>query len=275
VSNEQQISHGLPPLEYAPAPSKRRKIARRLIVLLLLVAVAAPLLYWRKPIFRQARLLYWQRQCLRYTAPPDQVVYEENEYKPSPLLGRPGYVGWPVSLPPNVGSPNGPLPPAIATLPAPPLASFFTAGGFPPAYVAPPQGATVFLHERTGRTGRRQLVIVTRFPVHDVPFMYAFGLNVMLIGPAGIASGPTHQYPPPVAFSWLSDMTRPPTDGLRLYAGQPDPADPSRFTIRYDLSGRSGEIEGRLKDDGQGVSLRITSGPAIGTKWQTDVLFKD
>jgi hypothetical protein len=48
---------------------------------------------------------------------------------------------------------------------------------------------------------------------------------------------------------------------LRLYAGQPDPNDPSRFTIRYDLDGQPGTIEGWVNEHGT-VSLAAKDGPA-------------
>ncbi len=48
---------------------------------------------------------------------------------------------------------------------------------------------------------------------------------------------------------------------LQFYAGQPDPNDPSRFTIRYKLDGQLGTIEGWV-DEGAGVSLAVKDGPA-------------
>ena len=47
----------------------------------------------------------------------------------------------------------------------------------------------------------------------------------------------------------------------RLYAGQPDPNDASRFTIRYASEVGSGYIEGRLNDAGDGVRFRHFPGP--------------
>jgi hypothetical protein len=35
---------------------------------------------------------------------------------------------------------------------------------------------------------------------------------------------------------------------LRMYAGQADPADASRFTVEYELAGKRGVLEGRVKD---------------------------
>ena len=40
------------------------------------------------------------------------------------------------------------------------------------------------------------------------------------------------------------------------YPGQPDPGDPSRFTIGYESDGREGLIEGTLNDAGNSVNFR-------------------
>lgn len=49
---------------------------------------------------------------------------------------------------------------------------------------------------------------------------------------------------------------------LRVFAGQPDPADPSRFTIGYRLDGRTGTIDGRIRDDE--IVLRPREGAPAG-----------
>ena len=36
---------------------------------------------------------------------------------------------------------------------------------------------------------------------------------------------------------------------LRIFAGQPDPADASRFTIHFEMDGKAGVLVGRLTDD--------------------------
>jgi hypothetical protein len=48
---------------------------------------------------------------------------------------------------------------------------------------------------------------------------------------------------------------------LRLYAGQPDPSDPSRFTIGYELDGEPGTIDGCVAASGS-VHLAVRDGPA-------------
>ncbi len=59
------------------------------------------------------------------------------------------------------------------------------------------------------------------------------------------------------------------TDLVRLYDGQPDPADESAFTIDYDLNGQRGTIDGKLGDDGA-VTLTPRAGffaVVGGTGW--------
>jgi hypothetical protein len=53
---------------------------------------------------------------------------------------------------------------------------------------------------------------------------------------------------------------------FRFFAGQPDPADPSRFTADYDVDGRRGTIRGQLKNDGT-VELRPSTGTLVGSRW--------
>lgn len=52
----------------------------------------------------------------------------------------------------------------------------------------------------------------------------------------------------------------------RFYAGRPDPADPSRFTIDYDVNGTPGTIRGRLNSD-ETFELLPTTGKVVGGRW--------
>jgi hypothetical protein len=56
---------------------------------------------------------------------------------------------------------------------------------------------------------------------------------------------------------------------FRFYAGQPDPADPSHFTIDYDLNGKRGTIHGRLKENGR-LELTPAAGLLVGARWYPD-----
>jgi hypothetical protein len=48
---------------------------------------------------------------------------------------------------------------------------------------------------------------------------------------------------------------------IRFEAGQPDPNDPTRFTIPYWVNGEAGIIDGRI-DAFSGVQLNVRNGPA-------------
>jgi hypothetical protein len=47
-----------------------------------------------------------------------------------------------------------------------------------------------------------------------------------------------------------------------MYAGQPDPADPSHFTIRYQMWGQEDVLDGRL-DDNDNVTLTPRHSPQM------------
>ena len=49
---------------------------------------------------------------------------------------------------------------------------------------------------------------------------------------------------------------------MRLYAGQPDPADASHFTIKYEIDHVPGTIDGWLQPDDT-VKLQVRDGPAV------------
>jgi hypothetical protein len=51
-------------------------------------------------------------------------------------------------------------------------------------------------------------------------------------------------------------------DVLRLFAGQPEPHDSARFTIRYALNGSEGTIDGLL-DNEYWATLKVRDGPLL------------
>jgi hypothetical protein len=67
-----------PQLDYGLAAPRRAKRVRRLLLLFLASAVGYACWQQGPHIMKQAPILFWQRQCLRYTAPAEQVVYEED-----------------------------------------------------------------------------------------------------------------------------------------------------------------------------------------------------
>jgi hypothetical protein len=106
---------------------------------------------------------------------------------------------------------------------------------------APMTGGTLFLHERRTRAGDRRLIAVDAV---TMIFPRTLQLQASVFGPAiGVA--------PARRKSAVVRVLNMPTDAdeLRIYMGQPDPADASHFTMRYEIGNQHGLIDGWLRDD--------------------------
>lgn len=239
-------------------------MVRRVVFLVLLAGVLVCGWRFGPGIFRQGRVLYLQRECMTYSAPGDRVVYDENSETTAERLKTAGYAGlW------TSGTKQA------AIFIAPPVKNM---GGNLPAGgnllgAKPGSGATVFLHELRNSAGIKRLVLIERSPARGFgpPFNYAFGFDVYLFEEATWTRGPEPLITV-YGMEWDGMVVDPPTRGLRFYAGQIDPSDAGHFTIRYDLEGKSGVIDGRLNDAGNDVKMAIRSGPATApSPWSTEV----
>jgi hypothetical protein len=199
-------------------------------------------------------MLYWQRECLRYTQPADTIIYDEDPRSAAALLAHAQeYTAYPIH---RGNGPNGSVPTVNAaaaqarcltqfiSLP-PPNAPNLCACGFGGGPVA-----VAFMHERISPAGHRRLVVVHYFPERDTftaGFIEGYNYSTTAITPGTILDAPTvaqRMYVIDVMSSW---PRLPPL--VRMYAGQPDPADASHFTIRYQMWGQEDVLDGRLKDD--------------------------
>jgi hypothetical protein len=249
----QPVERKLTSLEYAPgAAIRRRRVIRRAIFAILLIVATAASIRWGPPVWRRARLLHHQRQCLAYNASPDRVIFDSHLEAAEELLT-------------HAGGPDGFIP--IPT-------------GYPDAARAAPQclielekdvGATIrpcpgepaFMHERISRSGIRRLVIV-----HPA-CLYTDNFNAV-IDPA--------TWFKPATSVWVQDSILKPGEtpflaalpGIRVFAGQPDRTDPTHFTIAYDVSGEKGIVDGYLKDNGS-VDLVHRHGPATRRAVRDDI----
>src|SRR5271154_582028 len=79
------------PLDYAAAPPRWRKRVRRILLTLILLASALSVWRWGPYAWRQVQVLYYQQQCMNFTASPDTVVYDEDPAAAARLLQRPDY----------------------------------------------------------------------------------------------------------------------------------------------------------------------------------------
>jgi hypothetical protein len=70
------------PLEYAQRPPAMRRWRWRIVFAALAVVLAALAITRGPAVWDRAMLLYWQRQCMNYRAPADQVVYDTSSADP-------------------------------------------------------------------------------------------------------------------------------------------------------------------------------------------------
>lgn len=233
------------PLAYAPY--RRRRRGRRWAaagLLLAGLAVAA----WRfgPPYWRQGKYLWWQHRCMARAEPPDRVVYEDDPAAGDRLLAA-----------------GGDYQPAFG--PATPSAGAGRPVVYQPRLLAerPDLGKNpvLFLHARRAPGGRERLVVV-RMLVGQPLGQRLVVVRATAMDPASWAAGSTAMpINSPRYTSGLWYLR--PSDRLRCFAGQPDPADPSHFTIRYERDGVAGTFHGRLRNDDL-VALTVDGPLAAG-----------
>ena len=255
---------------------------------------------------KQAALVL-QQQCLAHAAPAEKVVYEEDPAEAARLLRE-----FPLGYAPTargVGSaPPGWVSPLRAALP-PYFVPYVDAvhGG---TRIHGADDPLLFLHART-TPGGTTYVVAVQLGVHHVFYrdVIAHGATGKTMGvryqqdksrtltgvariadQAGPAAMKVRQHHRAASLA-LPDSERrvicEVSGGLaldatpaieygnvmRFFAGQPDPADASHFTIRYQADGREGVIDGWMKDDG--LHLRPREGQysfrSGGEAWQLPV----
>ena len=215
-----------PQLDYAARPhplrsARSRRVAIVVGALLLLAGIA-----WVTPrAFRRLQVTHWQRQCLDYAAPADRVVFDND----------------PAEIP------------KLLALPLPYQGSLAVGH----AYLIPPQYrklivsqsvGTAFLHERITPQGEPRRVAVDLFGGTMPPPNNTMMFNATVLDATSAARSARSMVT--ITRGDGASITLQPGDKLRVFAGQPDPADASHFTIDYVLNGTRHTIDGWLKADG-------------------------
>lgn len=239
-----------PLLDYAPSVGRWHRWRWRIACLVaILVALYCAVRYGGDTL-RQAQCVYWQRQCLNYTAAPDQVVYEEEPTAAARLLaGNPLCTRRTSRNPVIAGEPLPPKPAVLRPGCWQSLCDTLTTAGRPT--YSPLDAAIVFLHERTAPNGERYLVCVDYY--RDGGAFQPVWIAGFNCTPIAVVPGTLTHLPRTVPFGYDIDVIsgypkQPPN--TRIYAGQPDPADPSHFTIRYEMWGKEDAIDGRIDNTG-------------------------
>ncbi len=126
------------------------------------------------------------------------------------------------------------------------------------------EAAVLFMHARTSPRGSVRQVVLRSNGLNPSAFHYP-GEKVFRHGALYFDY---FAQPRGSSFSrrsfQASDLIIPPHDGhWHMFAGQPDPADASHFTIKYEIDHGPGTIDGWLQPDDT-VKLQIRDGPAAG-----------
>lgn len=246
-------------LQYAPVVPRRAAVRlRRWLILSVVLLVVVVSCIFVVP-WEWARYQRWHQQRTEfalwakagaYSAPPDQIVYEEDPAVVPSLLKDADYfrLQW------------YPQRPVARRVPAELLGLFKAAFKVP---TAPNQSKPLlFMHELTAHEANEGPSVVT-VSLESLRSGYYQGYN--------IAKFRFRAY----TIAWTGDLgcsedtvellipadTSGEDAHYRFCAGQPDPFDPSHFTIAYAANGKDGIIDGWL-DRWRKLGLSVRSGPA-------------
>ncbi len=219
-------------LDYAPLPVwYRRGNWRRGMIWLLLCAFGWPAGHFGPALWHQSKYLSRQQECLDYAAPRDRVVYDDDPAEASRLMKNEGY--GPVFVANRSNVPGSWQAPAGA-LPAP----WKTMGGN--------EAGITFLHHRRSTSGKDRLIAVVAYLADATRRERAVKLDAVAFVPAGWRPGAELKTTGAVYSTGIQVAS---TGRLRLFSGQADPRDLSHFTIRYELNGKYGLIDGWLREN--------------------------
>lgn len=201
-----------PKLHYAPRPPvhKQRRFQRYLYLVAAIFVIGSSF-YWGSNAWRRVQILYWQRQCMNYQPPPDQIVCEFIDGKQvKSVIPKAWQEFYSLHSPPGVKS-NG----------------------------------TLFLHEMRSGHGEKRLVTVDLVGYTFLTWDPYLATSRRVFQPAALFRPEDEVSSSTGAiFSGLPPKT---PHRLLVYAGQIDPNDPTHFTIEFDVDGKRGVIDGWLQ----------------------------
>ena len=260
------------PLAYAPSPNTVSVRGFRLLIALTLLNTTLLGSYVLGPAFntyaRQQWAAYQQRRAderaaaaeaarlqammvaekvaMAYTAEPDEPVYDDNPARRDPPTTGSAAAPWPAVVP---------QPAAYQGLPK----TLATGDG-----LVRPSQSVLFLHERRASdssparlvavvAGAKNLLSPNQPGEADIRRIYAISLEPTT--PArelALLKLAVYQWHPDFQNQGGESLAG---ASLRLFAGQADPDDPSRFVVPYEVAGVRGVLRGQLQADD---SVRLT-----------------
>lgn len=251
------------PLHYAPRRTRTRRRFWLAAALSVIMGVAGTCYLqrdrWVVQVSQRLELPKAQPACLHPALSPDLVVYEEDPDRIASLKGNTDYV-----IHDQITGKKAALFCAAC------LEKFDAVARRHPRNTPPEPGGggkrgTVFLDERTTRRGTHRLVLVecahkgegmgpTVLPDY-------FILTSMVLEPVAYSRTPrwlnADEVPQPIGFGYGNRETSNPQTCARMYAGQPDSADPSHFSIRCRIGSVEWVVDGWLQDSGAGPKVHL------------------
>ena len=226
------------------------------------ISVVLAAKHWGPGVWHRMDLLRAQSSWINYRPPPDQIVLlQQDSYRfrfgdgysaeARELLNNPQFLS---------NSVGAVIHEHVA------LDSFLKSAGasrnFPPSSAG--NDALAFCGSRSCASGERLLLVSCcdalqygpRWPDDDSK-MLRFSVDVFT--PAGLFSQLTNVSTSP-AETTVGCFRYRAADVVRIFAGQPDPADRSHFTISYSINSQKGIIDGNLQPDGKTVLFAARSG---------------
>jgi hypothetical protein len=215
-----------------------------------------------------ARFLQLQRRCLSYAPPPGQVVYDDDPEQVATLLSDAAYAASHPAALKGVSA---------AVYDNPLFRNYLQRSSSHPFR---PAGPAVFMHRRTSPAGNERLVVV-QFSAAAAPGAAVTTppagtpLRRFVFRPYPESPATLTRRGAPVLSNFPGDpsgldLLAAPGDRTRVLAGQPDPADPSHFTIDYVHNGVAGTIDGWLNDDDT-----VTLAPRVGQVLEHDATYRE
>jgi hypothetical protein len=221
--------------DYSPKLNRTRRRRIRFAIAAIFVGVFGVLiLKYGKVASHRVQFEYAWHKCSTLTLPPDKPIYEESWAESARLLKSSEYRA-PVKI--LFAEEWYPHPPAGFVPPA-----LYGSSFLPEIDRVLPNYAVTYLHERTTSEGTRALLLVRAGPG-------ALGPNhIVDIDAFTLSRRPSTKVV--ASFEMDSDLFFNLVDDsrLKIFAGQSDAADPSRFTIRFSVNGEEGIIYGQLRD---------------------------
>ena len=232
----------------------------RLLVAFLIATAVGLTLASHERLWRIAERMYWQHECLIYSGDSMHVVCEERIDRPTPIA------------PDLVVDRSNTMGTRLAARPLRCFVRFAAACGWQRlggVATSSTEVPVLFCHQLATPAGGARLVVVTRRVMrfeqwrNEIDFGQKFGANIFV--PGSFTRRPTGQ----CQLSGVEGARAAPilsySKRTRFFEGVPNPTDPSRFTIGYDMDGVPGVIEGQLQrvNSEDNVLLRVLSGPAL------------